>query len=52
MPIRFRDFTAQSVPIEILDYFPARQENFTFDRQACWQKRVFSDEDGFRYIVD
>ena len=51
VPLRFLDFLAKSVPIEILYNSPARQENFTLDRQACWQKRVLSDEDGSRCVV-
>src|SRR5271169_4232367 len=51
VPLRFLDFSAKSISIEILDKSPARQESFTLDRQACWQKRVLSDEDGSRYFV-
>ena len=50
VPLRFLDFSAKSVPIEIPDGPPAGQENFTLDRQACWQGRVLSDEDGFRCV--
>lgn len=50
-PLRFFYFLTKSAPIEILNNSPARQENFTLDRQACWQKRVLSDEDGSRCAV-
>jgi hypothetical protein len=51
VPFRLREFAAEFVPIEISDSSPTGQERFTLYRQACRQKRLFSDENGSRIVV-
>src|ERR1700746_1312699 len=51
VPIHTLDVSGQRRAIRILDDSPPRQENLTLDRQACWQKRVFSDEDSSGCVV-
>jgi hypothetical protein len=45
-PSCFSDFSIQSVSIKIFDESPARQENFTLERQVPRQWYAFPDQNG------